>query len=242
MRLGLALLPGVGQTQAGLTGIENPLRVAILPTLPLGGATLHNVVVLVLEDANLNVGVGKNKYQINAILGYPIFQSLGTITFLHSGRFVAGDAQFENRLGTHMYLKGLTPVIECSVAGISLPFSFDTGASGTALFSRYYDRFHTQSSNWTRGVNKSYGAGGVVKRRVYMQPEVQLGVGDKTAIIRKITIYTNSTGSGIDDFYGNLGQDIVANFDSFTLDFKTMMFSLGEPLSTSAGASVARKD
>lgn len=82
-----------------------------------------------------------------------------------------------------------------------------------------------------------------MKRRVYMQPEVQLGVGDKTAIIRKITIYMNSTGSGIDDFYGNMGQDIVANFDSFTLDFKTMTFSLGEPLSTaSAGASAARKD
>ena len=38
-RLGLNFLPGVTQTQAGLTGIENPLRVALLPTLPMGGCS-----------------------------------------------------------------------------------------------------------------------------------------------------------------------------------------------------------
>jgi hypothetical protein len=51
-RLGVELLPGVAQMQGGLTGIENPLHVALLPTLQMGGATLHNVVVMVLDDAN----------------------------------------------------------------------------------------------------------------------------------------------------------------------------------------------
>jgi hypothetical protein len=240
--LGLTLLPGIAQTQAGLTGIENPMRIAILPTLPLGGATLHNVVLLVLDDANLNIGLGKTKYQINAILGYPVFQSLGTITFLHSGEFVAGDPQFENRPGTHMYLKGLTPVIDCRVAGADLPFTFDTGASGSVLFARYYDRFHPQSSDWIKATNKSFGAGGLVKRTVYLQPTVKLGVGDRTATLRKITVYMDGTGTGLDDFYGNLGQDMVANFDSFTLNFRTMAFSLGEPwLMTRARPSVADK-
>ena len=39
-RLGLEFLPGTAQTQAGLSGIENLLRVALLPTLRMGGATL----------------------------------------------------------------------------------------------------------------------------------------------------------------------------------------------------------
>jgi predicted aspartyl protease len=68
-RLGLKFLSGVAQTQAGLTGIENPLRVALLPTLQMGGATLRNVVVMVLEDANLNINLGKQPYQINGIIG-----------------------------------------------------------------------------------------------------------------------------------------------------------------------------
>jgi hypothetical protein len=41
--------------------------------------------------------------------------------------------------------------------------------------------------------------------------------------------------AGIDELYGNLGQDVVAKFESFTLDFSTMTFSLGQPLSRKAG-------
>lgn len=37
-------------------------------------------------------------------------------------------------------------------------------------------------------------------------------------------------GSDKDELYGNLGQDFVAGFESFTLDFSKMIFSLGPPL------------
>jgi hypothetical protein len=76
----------------------------------------------------------------------------------------------------------------------------------------------------------SAGAGGVVKRKIYIQPQVKLGIGDKTATLEKVPIYTSGTGTDIADLYGNLGQDLVANFDSFTLDFSTMTFSLGKLL------------
>ena len=89
-RLGLQPLPGAAETQAGLTGIENPLRIALIPTLNLGGATLRNVVVMILDDANLNISLGKTSYQIQGIIGYPVFQALGSITFLHDGGFEAG--------------------------------------------------------------------------------------------------------------------------------------------------------
>jgi hypothetical protein len=47
---------------------------------------------MIFDDANLRFGGGKHAYQINAILGYPVFQALGAITFLHDGEFTAGDA------------------------------------------------------------------------------------------------------------------------------------------------------
>lgn len=40
---------------SGLTGIENPLQVAIVLTLQIGGATLRSVVVLILDDDNLKL-------------------------------------------------------------------------------------------------------------------------------------------------------------------------------------------
>ena len=76
----------------------------------------------------------------------------------------------------------------------------------------------------------SAGAGGVVKRKIYIQPQVKLGIGDKTVTLEKVPIHTSGTGTDISDLYGNLGQDVVANFESFTLDFSTMTFSLGKLL------------
>ena len=234
-RLGLKFLPGMAQTGSGITGIENPLHVALLPTLQMGGATLHNVVVMVLDDANLKVGLGKQSYQIDGIIGYPVFQALGTITFLHSGGFEAGDKARISQTGARMYMKLLTPVIECSVEGKNLPFSFDTGASGTDLSVRYYDRFRSESKEWKKGKTKNSGAGGLVERTVYFQPQLNLGIGGKTVTLDRVSIFPSAMGAGIDKIYGNLGQDVVAKFDSFTLDFSTMTFSLGEPLSPPAG-------
>ena len=229
-RLGLKFLPGVTQTQAGLTGIENPLRVALLPTLRMGGATLHNVVVLVLDDANLNINLGKQAYQINGIIGYPVFQALRTITFLHDGEFEAGDEARAAGIGARMYMNYLTPIVECKVEGRDLPFSFDTGADSTDLLVRYYQRFHSASKGWKRSKTMSAGAGGVVKQEIYIQPHVRLGIGDKTVTLERVPIHTSATGTDIADLYGNLGQDVVANFESFTLDFSTMTFSLGNLL------------
>ena len=77
----------------------------------------------------------------------------------------------------------------------------------------------------------SAGAGGVVKRKIYIQPQVKLAIGDKTVTLEKVPIYTSGTGTDTnDELYGNLGQDVVADFESFTLDFSTMTFSLGNLL------------
>jgi hypothetical protein len=229
-RLGLKFLPGVAQAQGGLTGIENPLRVALLPTLQMGGASLHNVVVMVLDDANLNINLGKQAYQINGIIGYPVFQILGTITFLHDSEFEAGDEARPAGTGARMYMNHLTPIVECKVEGRDLPFSFDTGADSTDLLVRYYHRFHSGSKAWEKNKIKIPGAGGVVKRKIYFQPQVKLGIGDKTVTLERVPIHTSGTGTDIADLYGNLGQDVVANFESFTLDFSTMTFSLGKVL------------
>jgi hypothetical protein len=37
-------------------------------------------------------------------------------------------------------------------------------------------------------------------------------------------------GSGFDAMYGNLGEDLVKGFASFTIDFNRMTFSLGPAL------------
>jgi predicted aspartyl protease len=229
-RLGLQPLPGYGQTMSGLTGIENPLQVALVPVLQMGGATLRNVVALILDDANLNIKLPKKSYQISGIIGYPVFQAMGAITFLHDGFFEAGSLAQRTTTGTRMYMRLLMPVIECEKEGIDLPFTFDTGASGTILSARYYKQFQDEAGQWKEGENATAGGGGMVRRKVYLQPKLELKVGNRVATIRNVPIFPTEVGSDKDDLYGNLGQDFVAGFESFTVDFSTMTFSLGAPL------------
>jgi len=45
--------------------------------------------------------------------------------------------------------------------------------------------------------------------------------------LRDVTIFSTTMNAGIDVLFGNLGQDFVEGFDSFTLDFSTMTFRFG---------------
>jgi predicted aspartyl protease len=229
-RLGLKPQPGSAQMGSGITGIQNPIQVALLPSLQMGGATLRNVVVMIFDDANLKIGPGNHAYQINGIVGFPVLRALGAITFRHDGEFEADDTAQRSVTGARMYLKLLKPIVECGVEGKELPFSFDTGASSTDLSVRYYDQFRGESVSWKKGEDTSVEAGGAVRRKRYWQPKVNLTVGDKTVTLKRVSIFPVRMGASIDEFYGNLGQDFVAGFESFTLDFANMTFRLGTPL------------
>jgi predicted aspartyl protease len=230
-RLGVAALPGLARTASGLTGIENALQAAVLPIMQIGGATLRNVVVIILDDTSLKIGSGRKAYQIDAILGYPVFQALGAITFSHDGEFRAGDAAERGVTGARMYMRGLAPVIECEVEGHRLPFTFDTGASGTNLSVRYYEQFRGEAKSWTRRTVQTAGAGGSVKREAYRQRRVILNVGDTIVMLKDVAIFPFKMNAGIDELFGNLGQDVVADVESFTLNFTKMTFSLAAPIS-----------
>lgn len=229
-RLGVKALPGYGQTSSGITAIENRLQVAVLPELKLGSAVVHNVVLLILDDKSLDVGIGKNTYQIEAILGYPVLQALGAVTFSRDGTLGAGPGTAPSGVEARMFMDGLSPMIECGVNGRNLLFDLDTGASGSMLSVRYFRDFRAQSGSWKKAKNEGSGAGGVKVTEVYLVPELELKVGDRTATLHRIPIFTSAVGTNLDDVYGNLGQDMLAGFESFTLDFAHMRFGLGKPV------------
>ena len=108
-----------------------------------------------MSGTGVKINVGKQTYQINGIIGYPVFQALGTVIFLHSAEFEAGDKTRSNRDGTRMYMTLLTPVIDCGVEGKNLPFTFDTGASGTNLSVRYYNQFHSEARTGRRVIPRA---------------------------------------------------------------------------------------
>ena len=154
-RLGLTTLPGAAPVRSGITGLESSIQVAILPTLALGGATLTQVPLLVIDDRNLRIGPAGMGHQIHAILGYPTFRALGTVTFTASGEFIAGNTEEPSTPTTPLFMRGLTPVVEGLVEGHQLLFTLDTGASSTTLSNRYFELFQTKSSKWTKATSET---------------------------------------------------------------------------------------
>jgi predicted aspartyl protease len=230
-RLGVMPLQGVASVGSGLTGREASIRAAVLPTMQVGGAALTNVVLLVIDDENLRIGSGPEAYQIDAILGYPILKALGVVTFTRD-EFLAGDAGEPSSRGVRMYMRGLTPAIECEVEGRPLLFTFDTGASSTDLSVRYYELFHQQAASWKKHTFESGGAGGSIQQDAYIQSRVVMKVGTSAVTLKDVSILPVRTNAGIDLLFGNLGQDFVDSFDSFSLNFSAMTFSLGAPRTT----------
>jgi hypothetical protein len=219
-------LQGLASGGSGVTGRQSSVRAAVLPTMQVGGATLSNVVLVVIDDANLRLGSGPDAYQIDAILGYPVFKALGIITFRRD-EFLAGDGAAGNGRDTRMYMRGLGPVIECDVEGRPLLFTFDSGASSTDLSVRYYELFRAQAGSWKTQNFESAGVGGSIRQTEYIQPHVAMKVGTSTVTLKDVSIFPVRMNTAIDLLFGNLGQDFVDSVESVSLNFSTMTFSIG---------------
>ena len=154
---------------------------------------------------------------------------MGVVTFTQSGEFEAGKSLTRSGNGIPMYMRRLVPVVNLGVNGVNLPFTLDTGASGTDLSVRYYERFKNSGLNWKEDEDESAGAGGSVKRKIYTQPQLRLTMGAASAILKDVSITPLKTNSGLDELYGNLGQDMFNNFESITFDFDNMTFKVGPP-------------
>ncbi len=226
-RLGVKVSQETAQTQ-GITGAENKLHVALLPEMEVGGATLHNVVLLVLDDKNLNVPTGKTThYQINAILGYPVLQALKRITFTKDQHFLGGPDSPSGQGGAPLYMDELTPLLQCEVENRKILFSFDTGANGTVLSDRYYRDFPDQFKGLKKKPHQMSGAGGMQKTTAYHVPEIRLVVGQVHAVLHNVPV-APVMGTDMDRLYGNVGRDLVDPYSTFTIDFESMRFLLGK--------------
>ncbi len=228
-RIGLQPLEGSAQTMSGVTGIENPLHVAILPEMQIGGVTVRNVVFLILDNANLSLPIGKTSYTIHAIVGYPVIQALGAVTFTRDGELQVGLSDNQTGPSSRLFMNKLTPLLECVVQGKTLLFAFDTGANASQFSVRYFQDFAAEISLWKKVMNQSAGAGGVKKTLAYEIPYIVLRIAEQKVDLHRVTILPASVGTDFDQTYGNLGRDVVAAFDSFTLDFVHMTFTLGKP-------------
>lgn len=203
-----------------ITGNKVKAKLAVAREMKIGNARARNVIFLVFDDKALYIA--QVPFQINAIIGFPLIAALREITFARSGLVLIPERP--SRGGKqNMCLDNLLPLIEGEYRGKKLIFSFDTGANRSNLYPPFYKAYEEEiKAGSTSTVEKTTGAGGSKDVTVYPVKDVVMRFSDKDARFSQLRVQTEHTTEGSRYFYGNLGQDLVRQFEKMTLNFESM--------------------
>ena len=163
-------------------------------------------------------------FQIQGILGFPVITALNQVRFIKDGRLLIGEKPVKMPFRNLAFDRS-TIVVLLKSDDDTLSYHFDTGATGTEFYSNYFYKYKARIIK--QGVVKqieSGGAGGMAQRRVYTLPLVTLYIGPKKATLKDIAVHTTPSYKG-QPYYGNIGQDVINQFDAMTLNFKDMYLS-----------------
>lgn len=216
-RIGVQVLEGTAHTR-DISGLPVSYHIGILAQLKIGTAVLRNVELPITSDANLNIG----HYQIQGIIGFPVQAALERITITPD--LIGFNTDAKSDFGSEMFLQEQMPIVSAQTEGATRLFSLDTGAGGTILSMRFYRVVASKlaaSKERKMGIS---GAGGTHFVRGYDMKNVQLRIGGQQVALPRASILAEPTDSGLDDFFGNIGQDILGSFKSYTIDFGKMKF------------------
>lgn len=198
-----------------ITGEKVSARIAVCPELKLDNITILNAVFLVLEDEAL--AFPQFNYQIYGILGFPVIEALREIQITRDGYFIVPKESTKINFESNMAMDGLTPLIYIN----QRHFTFDTGASNTIFYQSYYIENQEEiDKNYTVQKVSFGGAGGSKEFDGYviasniniMNKEITLN----DILLLKEKIKDNET------VYGNIGQDLIKQFDKMTMNFEKM--------------------
>lgn len=212
-KFGMQILEG--QIEVGaITGVKVMAVLAVCPEFHIGSITVKNAVFIVFPGDALSFP--QIDYQINGIIGFPVIEALNEIQITQSDEFIVPENPTHSN-ARNMALDFLTPLIRIN----GEHYTFDTGATSTALYSKYFAKHKDaiEKDNSLADI-KLGGAGGVLEKKAY-KIDFTAAI-DKTEVVLKgVEVYTEKLDENENE-YGNIGQDLVRQFQKMTINFDEM--------------------
>jgi hypothetical protein len=203
-----------------ITGDKVPSKLGIAPRLKIGNATIRNAVFLVFDDKDLFVAGAE--YQIKAVLGFPVIQALKEITF-HKSDLLSIPATPGKGGEKNLALDGLTPLLIGTFRGRRMTFRFDSGANTTDLYPPFFKAYEEEiKARYSPRSESVSGAGGSKRIAAYRVRDIEMTFSGRTARFPEVTLLTEPTVDGSRYFYGNLGHDLIGQFERTTINFRAM--------------------
>ncbi|MGV3617528.1 MAG: aspartyl protease family protein [Fimbriimonas sp.] len=221
--LGARVRPEVIQVDA-ISGKTVPARMAEIPEMRLGDVTVRHALALVFEDAD--VTIPGTTFRLDAILGFPVVAGLRQFSITRAGTLEI-PVRPGRRRGTDMCLEGLTPLVQAMAFGKVGTYSFDTGADRTDLWPPFFQDHEAEiRAKGTESKERVTGVGGTREVSGWRLPAVTLTVADREVKLTGPKILSEAVIERSQYTHGNLGQDLVRQFERVTLDFERMALAL----------------
>jgi predicted aspartyl protease len=218
-KLNLQMISGVTvPIRSGITGIPTQARLGIAKRLRVGNMEITNTLFLVFPDSALSFAGGA--YTIKGIVGFPVIKEMGELTFRNDSLYVSPGSITVNH-ERNMAVDNLKPYLFLEYKGKRLPFTFDTGAQ-ESLFSDVfyrYDRANIDSIGKS-STKKMGGTNGSKLFNGFLVPELSFSIQQHTVTLKDVFVSKEKINTTGDDYYGNIGKDLIRNFRSMTLNFK----------------------
>ncbi|WP_181369435.1 retropepsin-like aspartic protease [Flavobacterium album] len=213
-RLGMKILGGSIEV-GSITGAIVNAKMAICPQFTLGSITVKNAVFLVFPDSAL--AFSQIEYQINGIIGFPVIEAMKEIQVTQEDEFIVPKNR-THKSGQDMALDFLTPVIKVN----DEYYSFDTGAVSTSLYTKYYAKHKAEVVSDYQETDLDFGgAGGMTTKKGY-NISMPIIINKKQLTLEGVQLFTEKTDSEESHFYGNIGQDLIKQFQKMTINFSSM--------------------
>lgn len=192
---------------------------AVIDTLQIGGIIVTNSIFLVVEDEILDFP--QFDFFPLAAIGFPIIEEFGDMTFTKKDELIVRSQEAIEKW-PNMRLESLSPNVYLYNGQDSLEYSLDTGAKKTHFTKKYFDKYQEaiMSQGKIDSVTKHSG-GGARTTVVYRLPLVEITIGSSIARLENPGIDTKNN-TTFENVYGNIGQDLIGQFDEMTLNFKNM--------------------
>jgi len=200
------------------------LRVAVAKDLILGHLHLRNVAFIVLPDTREPFSdVSQEK---RGILGIPVFLAMQTLRWQPKGSFEFGFSPAPLHLSaSNLLFHDNSTVVQVFSQSRPLEFTLDTGAIDTDLnpvFAATFPDLLKQSG--IPEVHSITGVGGTNSYDSVLLPSVTFEVGGSAVTLKPAHVYTKY---GLTSWAaGNLGNDLLHQAQTITLDFHAMTLRL----------------
>lgn len=198
-----------------ITGQKVNTNLAICPLLKIGDIEIKNAVFLVMKDDALYIP--QIDYKMNGIIGFPIINALREIQLTKDGYFIIPEKETKIAHFSNMALDELTPMIFMN----DMHFSFDSGASESILYQAFYLKYKNEIDGKYPLVEFGFGGAAGSKKFSGFSISHRFDILDKKVDLENLKVIKDKI-KNEETVYGNIGQDIINQFDKMTLNFDQM--------------------